>query len=399
MLTLFWKELKVTTRSLTYLVFVICLTGFLYSQVGVNFEPLIKPQPNQKSYGEVNTTDKALIQAKGYTSLFNEYLANHYTTYPFGFIKIVRLSPDEQQQIETIIEQASQQKLSQLEDALSSKVSQINEESDADFLIPLKSTLDYQQFVKDMTAAGRLIGKGSAYDLERLEKGTMSAMTYDQALADYQQTIEKEKVSGAYARLVCDYLGIALGLVPVFLGATVCLRDKRAGAQSVIYSRSVSSIALIATRFFSTVVAMVIPVLVLGLLPGIQTLYIAKQVGVHGSLLIFFGYLIIWLVPTIVAVTGLSFLLTELFGGIVAIVTQLVWWFGTIYLAPSNLVGYVGFSLLPRFNTVGSTAVFQSVADSFLINRLFYLFFGVFCLGLMLAIYHRKRGGWHYATV
>ena len=42
-------------------------------------------------------------------------------------------------------------------------------------------------------------------------------MTYEQALLEYDNILYKDKVSGAYARLFCDYIGIILGLLPVFL--------------------------------------------------------------------------------------------------------------------------------------------------------------------------------------
>lgn len=44
----------------------------------------------------------------------------------------------------------------------------------------------------------------------------MSEMNYEEALKEYNQTINQDKVTGGFARLFCDYMGLALGLYPVF---------------------------------------------------------------------------------------------------------------------------------------------------------------------------------------
>lgn len=129
-----------------------------------------------------------------------------------------------------------------------------------------------------------------------------------------------------------------------------------------------------------------VPVFLFSLIPATQTLYIAKQVGAQGSLRVFYSYLIVWLIPSVVAVTGLSFLTTELFGGTVAIVIQLVWWFLAIFTGVKQLVGHVGLSLIPRFNRVGLTEVFQTSRRDFMINRLFFLVVGLGCLAAMIEV-------------
>lgn len=392
--TLFWQEFKLTTKSVTYFVFVLCLLGFVYSQGVTSFDSLTKPQPNQAEYGMKPTRDQQVIQTAGYSTLLNEWLSNEYATYPFGFIKTVVLSEKEQQQIEKILEKASQQSMSQLIEAQAQEISQLEEGAEYQgYAIPITQQHDYQQFVADMATVEQLIGRGSSYELATLEQETKEPMTYEDALLEFERIVKDDQVSGAYARIICDYFGIILGILPVFLGATICLRDRRSGVQTVVFTKEVSSFKLITARFSSGIVSILVPVFLFSLIPATQTLYIAKQVGAQGSLVVFYSYLIVWLIPSVVAVTGLSFLTTELFGGTVAIVIQLVWWFLAIFTGVKQLVGHVGLSLIPRFNRVGLTEVFQDIQKDFMINRLFFLVVGLGCLAAMIGVYQRKRGG------
>lgn len=44
-------------------------------------------------------------------------------------------------------------------------------------------------------------------------------MNYEEALEEYNQTINKDKVTGGFARLFCDYMGLELGLISDILGS------------------------------------------------------------------------------------------------------------------------------------------------------------------------------------
>ena len=69
----------------------------------------------------------------------------------------------------------------------------------------------------------------------------ISEMNYEEALEEYNQIINKDKVTGGFARLFCDYMGLALGLYPVFLVVMIWMKDRMSNATELIYSRKVSS--------------------------------------------------------------------------------------------------------------------------------------------------------------
>lgn len=395
--TLLKKEMLLTFKSLTYLLFVVCLAAFIFLQIGTSLTPIAKPQPGQESYGMMPTKNQQLIQEQTYGQLFSEYTANQYATYPFGFIKNVKLSEKEQAKVAEIIEQATGRSIHELEQERDEQEQAVTDQAEGvpyfSFVLKMPEGHSYKQFKKDMAEIVKMVGGGSDYELAKAEAGATEPKTYEVALNEYQQIIDDDHVSGAYARMVCDYFGIILGLLPVFLAATVMLRDKRAQASQVIYTKAISSGKLIGARFISTILLIMLPVLIMAFQLGLQSLYIADKLGTQGDLLLFYKYLLGWLTPSVFVVVGLSFLLTELFGGIASIVVQLGWWFFSLFMGAQNLTGLFGMNLIPRFNTVGSYAIFEAGFSELVVNRLVYLGIGLVCFILTIICYERKRRG------
>ena len=61
---------------------------------------------------------------------------------------------------------------------------------------------------------------------------------------EYDNLVEKDGYTGGYLRLFCDYMGIIVAILPVFVVATRSLRDKRAKMKDLVYTRKVSSATL-----------------------------------------------------------------------------------------------------------------------------------------------------------
>lgn len=257
----------------------------------------------------------------------------------------------------------------------------------------------YPAFEKDMRKVEELIGKGSDFSKNVYLNQTKRQLTYEEATKNFQTTLTKDRVSGAFARMTCDYLGLVLALVPVFIAATVVLRDKRAQSQLVIHSKRISSFKLYGTRFLATVLLVLLPVILFSLLPAIQSVYVAQKYQHVGDLLLFYQYIIGWSLPTIVAVIGISFLITTVFNGLVSVIFQLGFWLLSLMSNGRNIVGSVGVNLIPRFNTVGSREVFEQIFSELVINRVLWFALGLICFLLSCVIFDRKRKGrMHYGN-
>ncbi|KAF1299524.1 hypothetical protein BAU15_02455 [Enterococcus sp. JM4C] len=396
-MSLLGKEIKLTAKSLTYVIFVLFLGIFIYTQLGLNSVALKEPSPNQETYGTRPTMNKKSIQQQTIFQLFLQYKENSYTTYPFGIYRAVTASAQEQAKIAEILEQASGQSLTNLDKWFDAALNQ-SEESDVDEFsatFPLAKTYAYQTFQKDMQQVEKIIGSGSDFSSARYKSLATEPLTYEDAQDEFNQVLTVDHVSGAVARLTCDYLGIILALLPVFLTATVVLRDKRANAQLVIHTKKVSTIKLYATRFFATCTLILLPVIVITLMPALQAVFVAHKYQQVSSFFLFYQYIIGWLVPTIVAVVGLSFLVTTLFNGLISIIVQLVIWLLSLMNQGLNLVGSVGMSLIPRFNALGQTEIFYRMLPDLIKNRVFWLSFGIICfiVSCVLADWKRKGGG------
>lgn len=218
-------------------------------------------------------------------------------------------------------------------------------------------------------------------------------MTYEDAMKEYEDILYNDKISGAYARIFCDYMGIVLAILPMFLGVTRVLRDKRAKASDVIYSKKVSSAVVVLSRYLATVIMVLIPVILLSISPTLQSLYSAAQNGIKGDAFTYLRYIGGWLLPTILITVSASFFLTELTNGPIAILVQGLWWFISIFMGGDLLVGSVGYNIMPRFNTVGEYGVFKEIFPQLVRNRLFYSGIAILLIIATIVIYHYKRKG------
>ena len=69
--------------------------------------------------------------------------------------------------------------------------------------IPVNESLSYDEFKKEIAGLRKIIG-GHSDDYTNFAKYGSVPVTYDEALTRYETTVDKEGVSGAYARLFSD---------------------------------------------------------------------------------------------------------------------------------------------------------------------------------------------------
>lgn len=359
---LFVSESKKVIFSIPYIIFVIALFFFNYTQYQQDFEVISKPQPGLDDYGYTQKEIPEVIMPAAIENLQAEYVNNTYVAYPFGFYKQVHLNEEEQQDMRTILETLS-----------------------------LKNS--YKAFLKKMKKVDQVIGGGSSYNEKYLVStfGTVPK-TYEDTLQEYNVIKTKDQFSGAYARLFVDYLGIILALIPVFIAVTVSLKDQMNGAEDLIYSRAISSVHLIGTRYIAMITAMFAPVLVLALYETYRVYELYPNENLNPFA--FLTYSVGWLLPTILFVTALGFALTEWTGTPIAIAIQFVLFFISLYVGLMQMGGgYGNFMLAVRHNELGNTQAFLDNVDTLLVNRLTYVVLAISLVLLTVWIYEKKRKG------
>lgn len=385
--TLFMKECKEMLRSITYYIFIIALVCFYLTQMGA-FIGITKPMPDQDSYGTKYSDDPDKIMKDTMILLMGEYCENSYVTYPVGFYKEVHLNGEKQQKVLDIMDKllvADKEELTKMQEGKSSK--------SYEDLAVFNEEITYEEFAKDMTSIDLVLGKGSKYATDSLECNSETELTYEEALQEYEDIVEKDQVSRAYARLFCDYMGIILAILPVFLAVTRVHRDKRAKAVEVIYTKKSSSAVIVLSRYFAIVCMTLLPVILLSISPALQTIYCAKSNGVNGDWLVFPQLIAGWLLPTILITISLGFLVSELTQGPLAILIQGGWWFVSVFMGMGKMVGGVGMNLIPRFNTFGESSEYVQMIPQLIRNRLFYSAFAILLLLVTILLYDKKRKG------
>ena len=390
---LFMKECSQTAKSLTYWLLVIIMVLFFASQMG-QMDMEKAPEKGLEDYGVKPSKDKNIIMSATLGMLAGEYAEGRYTTYPIGFVKSVTLGKEEEAKVGEILKEATGLDKEEIEE----KIDEFYENSGGiitsrPVLEPLES-LSYGRFEEIMQEVDDMLGGGSSYALDSLGDNGSEPKTYEDAVKEYEELVQKDGYTGGYARLFSDYMVIILGILPVFLAVTRELRDRRANMQELIYVRRSSSMTIIASRYLSMVVMILIPVFALSIQPLASCVTYAKTAGISVDYLAFAKDIAGWLLPTVMVVTALGMLLTELTDTALAVLVQGAWWFVSIFMGAKTMDGgRYGWNLIPRHNTILNYSGYQEGFSQLLTNRILYASLAVIAVSVTAWIYSQKRKG------
>ncbi|MDE6796965.1 MAG: ABC transporter permease [Ruminococcus sp.] len=402
---LFFKECKKILFSLTFIIYIVAVVGFNFTQFSPDSDRKIeKPAPNLADYGTIAKEVPEILMPEATEGLVKEYLRGYYKAYPIGFYKEVKLSEKKSAQIAEIITEISgitKQELDNFSD-FSEGAMVMQPDGNGGFVpvmqsanlpeINIPDTMTYEHFRELMRKADKIIGGGSDYS-DNYIVGTFSQVpkTYEDALAEYNAIIDKDKITGAYARLFCDYIGIIVAVLPVFLSASLANADKKSRMEHLIYSRKISSSKLVLTRFFALITLMFVPVMILafiasykvsGLYPEYDTDFLAiPKMSIY------------WLLPNILFSTALGMAVTEMTSQLIAVFAQGVMWFASVMCDIELTGGIRQFTLVCRHNSLYQRDVFISNMNNFVFSRIFYTVFALAIIALTIWAYSEKRKG------
>lgn len=393
------RECRQTARSLIYWLIVLVLVFDYSSQLG-STKIETEPEKGLEDYGYKASDDENIIMESTLEILAREYIENCYITYPIGFYKKVTLNKEEERQIEEIIRETTGiSGRDEIEKIMNEwYASQSTQAWDSMNVRNMSSAikpapdLSYERFCELMDQADHILGGGSSYG--ETYRGGEEPKTYEDALEEYRELTEKDRLTGGYARLFCDYMGIFLGLLPVFLAVTRGLRDRRSGMQELIYSRKGSSAVIIFSRYAAMLIMLLLPVLLLSLPLLTQCLRYASTAGISADVWAFVKYTFGWLAPTIMVVAAVGMFFTELTDTALGVLVQGVWWFVSVFAGVNTLHGGMyGWNLIPRHNTEMNRAGFQEGFAQLAANRIFYVLLALVLVVLTILTYQQRRKG------
>ena len=395
------KECRQTAKSLIYWLIVLVLIFVFATQIG-EMDILTEPQKGQADYGYKASSDEADIMKFTLGALVQEYMRGSYTTYPIGFYKSVTLNEKEERQIREIVREttgiSSQEEAEEIMEswyeAQRPAAGDGQETMMKNLEIAPASGLSYDRFTELMDQADAILGGGSSYGKSYRSSNAQVPKTYEDAITEYRELTEKDRLTGGYARLFSDYMGIFLGLLPVFLTVTRELRDRRSGMQELICSRKCSSLVIIASRYVSMVVMLILPVLLISLPLFSRCMKYASGAGISADAFAFVKYTFGWLTPTIMTAAAVGMFFTELTDTALGVLVQGVWWFFATFGGVNTLHGGMyGWNLIPRHNTELNWSGYQSAFAQLAANRILYVLLSLVLVALTILIYDQKRKG------
>ncbi len=394
------KECRQTARSLIYWLIVLVLIFDYTSQLGsTKMEP--EPEKGLESYGYKPSDDENIIMENTLGMLTQEYGGGCFATYPIGFYKRVTLNEKEEQRIEEILRETTGisgrdeagKLLMEWYEAQNAASGENQMYYAMSLTVKPAQGLSYDRFCELMDETDRILGGGSSYGEHR--RGGLEPKTYEDALKEYQDLTEKDRLTGGYARLFCDYMVIFLGILPVFLAVTRGMRDRRCGMQELVYSRKGSSAMIIFSRFAAMQLMLLIPVLLLSVPLLTECLRHASAIGISVDLWAFAIYTLGWIMPTVMAVTAVGMFFTELTDTALGVLVQGVWWFVSALTGTDAAIrgGMYGWNLIPRHNTELNRAGFEEGFAQLAANRILYVVLALAFVALTTFIYSQKRKG------
>lgn len=437
---LYLKECKKITASIIFYLFIAILifswfqnfrgvtqteinwaNGIEPADIGFERPLLSKPSEKDDYFGSKVSEDNPEAIMTGVTrALLSEYEANSYATYPLGYYKAITLSGDEQKQVLEIlceITGLTEEKLKNLPDDYFPAVTgtiisfdAMNVDKDGNLNMEMGSGTDtksednkyahfvsqvtYEHFKELMRKMEAIIGeKGSQYSPEMmLTYFGMSEMTYEEAQEEYNQTINQDKVTGGFARLFCDYMGLALGLYPVFLVVIIWMKDRMSNATELIYSRKVSSTKLVLSRYLAGITMVLIPVLLLSLESLVPLMSFGAKNGIPIDCFAYIKYIVWWLLPEVMVVCAIGMFFTLLTDSPIAIVLQFLWW-----MVDKGATGLSGdtklTTLMIRHNTLRGYETIREDLQIICMNRLLMAGIGILFVILSIWVLTSKRKG------
>ena len=437
---LYLKECKKITASIIFYLFIAILifswfqnfrgvtqteinwaNGIEPTDIGFERPLLSKPSEKDDYFGSKVSEDNPEAIMTGVTrALLSEYEANSYATYPLGYYKAITLSGDEQKQVLGIlceITGLTEEELKNLPDDYFPAVTgtiisfdAMNVDKDGNLNMEMGSGTDtksednkyahfvsqvtYEHFKELMRKMEAIIGeKGSQYSPEMMiTYFGMSEMTYEEALEEYNQTINQDKVTGGFARLFCDYMGLALGLYPVFLVVIIWMKDRMSNATELIYSRNISSTKLVLSRYLAGITMVLIPVLLLSLESLVPLISFGAKNGIQIDCFAYIKYIVWWLLPEVMVVCAIGMFFTLLTDSPIAIVLQFLWW-----MVDKGATGLSGdtklTTLMIRHNTLRGFETIQEDLQIIWMNRLLMAGIGILFVVLSIWVLTSKRKG------
>lgn len=380
------RILKSPLYGFTFLIFAF----FVASQMGTDASQFsINPPTPGGNYGQMASQDFNVIRRGALSDLLHSYRVNHYVTYPFGFYRSKSLGVQKQKEMSRLLSALTGSSVADIE-----MISKGKEKGSVDETLQnaLQYALSPEDFLAMMNRIDALLGGGSSYHEKRIQSSFgYVPKDYETAMADHHKILEKDQITGALARLFCDYFGIIIFIGPGFFVTAYWLSDRKKGIDEILYTKDISSFRFVFSRMIALTLALWMFVLVIG--TYYNGLFLWANSGQNPDGLRIYGTLFLWLFPALCVGVCFYSLFAILTGGPFGIIIGFILWFLGLQNGSGKIHGNYGLSLTFRHNIIGNTDYYYEHLNQIWYNRAFWM--GIFFLGsiICVGIWQKKRGG------
>lgn len=444
----YYRECNAAMRSISYLIFIVALMAMFFTQYwpdvtndinqaqkGILFEDtrwgatdnnlFVKPSPYMENYGRVSAENYAQIIPNAAYKMYRDISNNNYKTYIFGvFLTDRSFDEKKQKEVKKIFKEITgesfenvQAKFYKMDLAKVQEQRNVSEIEAKDYLkkvyykqladeftvnhstallydyeeyMPVNEDLTEEEFKSLINELKTLIG-GKTLDYERLKDYGSAPLTYEASLAMYNTFINDDEVSGAYARLLCDYAGVVSGIVPTFVTVAIAMGEIRRRKYSMLVDESFNTESSILARFMAIVTVIFVPILLLAVISTSSLTKGVEPLGLTIDYWAFIKYSFAWLLPTIMFSIAIGIFFTELTKTPVGILIQLVIWACSINLWTDDGLNPIKYdaNMFIRHNIVGEYQIYLHSIYEIMANRISYTVIAI--LLVIASKYIRKK--------
>jgi hypothetical protein len=393
------------------------------SQKGILFEEskwggtkshlLVKPTPDMGNYGSADAEVPEQVRRNMAYRLYRDMVNNRYDTYHFGILTHNSLKYNDRQKVLAIFEKITGESfyrvdaefyVMDLDKVMADR--KMTEKEARDYLravyykqlknefvakqkttllynyveyMPVNDSLSYDEFKNQIAGLRKIIG-GHSDDYTNFAKYGSVPVTYDEALSRYETFVYKDGISGAYARLFCDNMGVVAGILPALIAWEIFrggLRGKKRGDDEIWI------------RFFAITAMSLLPVLILAVVATFELSSGVRPLGLSVDYFAFVGYSLLWLLPTTAFAAAVGLFFTVVTKRSVGIYVQLVIWYWSVSLWTRDGLESVkyGANMFLRHSMIGGYDLYAASLGWILVNRTAYL---LAALVLTAAVWYAK---------
>lgn len=418
----FLKECKITSRAITYLFFCALLAAVFFiqyrpdvgydltqSQKGILYENtkwggtenhlLVKPTPDMGYYGSADAEVPDQVRRNMTYRLYRDMVNNQYDTYRFGVLTHKNLKYEDRQKVLAIFEKISGRTFYEVDaDFYRMDLDKVmvdrnmTEKEAGEYLrevyykqirnefavgqtttllynytdyMPVNENLSYDEFKKEIAGLRKIIG-GHSDDYANYTKYGSVPLSYEEALSRYETFVYKDRVSGAYARLFCDDMGVVAGILPALIAWEVFRggfrRKKRENSDILI-------------QFFSVTVMSLLPIFIMAVAATFELASGVRPLGLSVDYFTFAGYVLLWLLPTAAFAAAGGLFFTAVTKRSAGMLVLLVIWYWSLSLWTGDGIQPVkyGAGMFLRHGMIGGYDLYAASLGGILINRACYL--------------------------